>query len=77
MDHLLKTKKEEKIQRNMRLRYIYQNKFNRACFLQDISYGDLKDLPRRAASDKILHDSFYLILLNIQNKMNIKQDLLQ
>ena len=46
------------------LRYIYQNKINKACFQHDMAYGDFKDLTRRAASDKILHDKAFNIAKN-------------
>ena len=38
------------------LRYIYQNELDKASFRHDTAYGDFKDLSRRAAADKILHD---------------------
>ena len=40
----------------------------------DMVYGDVKDLARRAASEKILRDK---ALLKIQNMMDIKEVLLQ
>ena len=40
-----------------------------------MAYGDFKDLTRRRASNKILHDK-YLILLKIRNMTDIKVDLL-
>ena len=36
--------------------YINQNKLDKVCFQHDMAYGDFKDLLRRTASDKILHD---------------------
>ena len=33
-------------------RYNYQNGLAKACFQHDMAYGDLKDLPRKTASDK-------------------------
>ena len=35
-------------------RYTYQDELDKACFQHDMVYGDLKDLPRRTASDKSL-----------------------
>ena len=32
--------------------YIYENKLDKACFHNDMAYGDFKDLKRRTASDK-------------------------
>ena len=57
-------------------RYIYQSKLDKACFQLDMTYEDLKDLPRTTASDKILREE-HLILLKIQNMMNANADLLQ
>ena len=53
--------------------YIYKNELDKACFQQDMAYGDFKDLERRTASDKVLRD---LKLLKILNMMDIKEDLL-
>ena len=39
--------------------YIYQNELNKTCFQHDIAYGNFKDLTRRTASDKILHDKAF------------------
>ena len=40
-------------------RYVYQNELDKACFK-----ACLKDLTRRAASDKILHDKLFNIAKN-------------
>ena len=45
-------------------RYIYQNELDKACFEHDMAYGDVKDLIRRAASDKILYDKAFNIAKN-------------
>ena len=58
------------------LRYIYQNKLDKACFQQDMVYEDFKDLTRRTASDKILRDKAFNIA-KIRNMMGINVDLLQ
>ena len=42
-------------------RHIYQNELDKACFQLGITYGDFKDLRRRAASDQILHDKAFNI----------------
>ena len=39
--------------------YIYKNELDKACFEHDMVYGDLKDLKRRTASDKILRDEAF------------------
>ena len=45
-------------------RYIYQNELDKACFQNDMVYGDFKDLTRRTASDKILRDKAFTIALS-------------
>ena len=40
---------------------IYQNELDKACFQHDMAYGDFKDLVRKTASDKILHDKAFNI----------------
>ena len=46
--------------------YIYQNETDKACFQHDMAYGDFKDLYRRTASDKILHDKASDIAKNLK-----------
>ena len=61
------TKNKEKIQKFKEVgdsRYIYQNELDKACFQHDMAYGDFKDLTRRTASDKILHDKAFNIAKN-------------
>ena len=61
------TKNKERIQKFIETwdsRYIYQNKADKACFQHDMAYEDLKDLPRRTASDKILRDKKFNIAQN-------------
>ena len=66
MDHLQKIK--ERTQKNKKKtgdsRYIYQNELDKACFQHDMAYGDLEDLTRRTASDKILRDKAFNIVQN-------------
>ena len=65
MDHLLKTKKELKNKKKTRdTSYIYKNEHDKACFQNDMAYGDLKDLKRRTASHKILRDKAFNIAKN-------------
>ena len=35
------------------LRYIYQNKLDKACSQHEMSYGDFSDLNRRTFADKV------------------------
>ena len=41
------------------LQYIYKNELDKISFQHDVDYGDFKDLTRRTASDKILHDKAF------------------
>ena len=46
------TRTKEKIQKFEEIgdsRYIYQNELNKACFQNDMPYGDFKDFTRRTA----------------------------
>ena len=43
---------------------IYQNELDKICFQYGITYEDFKDLIRRIASDKILHDNAFNIAKN-------------
>ena len=72
--HLLKTERIKKFKETGDTGYIYRNEL--VCFRHDMTYGDFKDLARRATSDKVLRDK-HLILLKIQNMMGIKEVLLQ
>ena len=47
-------------------KHIYQNKLDKACFQNEMGYGDFKDLTRRRDSDKI----------KIPNMMDVKEVLL-
>ena len=56
MYHLLKTKKNQKIEETGDTNYIYKNEFDKACFQHDMAYGDCKDLAKKAAADKVSRD---------------------
>ena len=62
MDHLLKTRKEFKETGDTN--YIYKNELDKACFQQDMAYGDFKDVARRTASDKVLRDKAFHVAKN-------------
>ena len=57
-DNLLK-KRIHRFKETGDSKYIYQNKLDKVCLQHDMAYGDFKDLHRRAASDKILHDKAF------------------
>ena len=61
------TKNKERIQKFKETkdsRCIYQKEIDYACFQHDTAYEDFKDLIRRTASDKILHDKALNIAKN-------------
>ena len=61
------TKNKERIQKFKESggsQYLSQNKLDKACFQHDTAYGDLKDLTRRTASDKIFRDKAFNIAKN-------------
>ena len=41
--------------------YIYKNELDKACFQHDMVYGDVKDLAKRIAEDKVLRDKTFKI----------------
>ena len=61
------TKNKERIQTFKETgdsRYIYQNELDKSCFQHDMAYGNIKDSPRRTASDKVLCDKAFKIAKN-------------
>ena len=63
----IKSKNKERILKFKEKRdsqYIDQNKIDKACFQHGMIYGDFKDLTRRTASDKILHNKAFNIATN-------------
>ena len=64
------TKKKERIQKLKERgdsRYICQNELDKVCFQHDTTYEDFKNLTRRTASEKILHDKAFNIAKNPNN----------
>ena len=56
------TKNKERVQKFEKTgasRYTYKNKLDKRCFEYDMAYEDLKDLPKRRASDKVLRDKVF------------------
>ena len=56
------TKNNERIQKfkeTVDTSYIYKNGLDKACFQHDMAYGDVKDIVRRTASDKVLRDKAF------------------
>ena len=48
----------------MRFKMYYQNELDKTYFNHDMGYVDFKNLPRRTASDKVLHDKAFNIAKN-------------
>ena len=48
----------------MRLRYIYQNDLDKACFHHEMTYGCFKDLNRKTGADKVLRDKGFNVVKN-------------
>ena len=51
------TKNKERIKKFKQTgdsRYIYKNELDKACFQNDMAYGNFKDLAKRTAADKVL-----------------------
>ena len=59
-----KQKKNKKFKETVVSWYMYRNEQDKACFQYSMEYGDFKDLPRRTASDKVLHDNAFEIATN-------------
>ena len=61
------TKNKERIQKFKQTgdtSYVRKNELDKACFQQDMAYGDFKDLTRRMASDKVLRDKAFNVAKN-------------
>ena len=48
----------------MGFKIYYQNELDKTYFHHDMGYADFKNLPRRTASDKVLHDKAFNIAKN-------------
>ena len=61
------TNNEERIQKFKQTgdsRYIYKNELDKACFQQDMAYGDFKVLKGRTAADNFFRDKAFNIAKN-------------
>ena len=61
------TKNKQRIQRFLQTgdrNQIFKNELDKACFQQDMAYGDFKDLKRRTQSDTVLKDKGFAIASN-------------
>ena len=67
VDHLQKNKEKIlKFEETGVQRCIYENKLNKACFQHHMAYGNFKDLTRRTAANKLLHDKAFNIAKNLK-----------
>ena len=58
------TKNKERIQKFKETgdaSYIYKNELDKACFQNDMAYGDFKDLAKRIAANNLLRDKAFKI----------------
>ena len=63
------TKSKERIQKFKETedtKYIYRNELDKACFQDDMAYGDFKDLAKRTAADKVLIYKAFNIAKNLK-----------
>ena len=58
------------------MRYVFENKLDKACFQHGMVYGDFKDLNRKQLLIKY-YVIKHLMFLEVQNMMDIKVGLLQ
>ena len=61
------TKHRERIKKfreTGKLKHLYRNEIDKACFAHDAAYCDSKDLVKRTISDKILKDKAYEVARN-------------
>ena len=67
VDHLQKNKEKIlKFEETRVQRCIYENKLNKACFQHHMAYGNFKDLTRRTAANKLLHDKAFNIAKDLK-----------
>ena len=72
------TKNKERIQKFKETgdtRYIYKNNIDKACFQSNMAYGNIKDLARRTASDRVSRGKVFNIAKN-PKMMDIREVLL-
>ena len=65
--------KNQKLVQTGNTNYIYKNDLDKAGFQHDKAYGKYKDLTKRTASDNVLRDKVFKLLV-IQNLMKITED---
>ena len=71
------TKNKERIQKFKEIgdtKCIYRNELDKACFQNNMAYGNFKNLARRTAADKVLRDQAINISKYDGNMTDIKED---
>ena len=58
--------KVQKFRKAVDLKQIYKNDLDKACFAQDESYFDSKDIASRTVSDKVLKYRAYKVAINLK-----------
>ena len=66
MDHWLKKWQNKNFLKTEDSRHIQQKELDKVCFQHDMAYESFKDLNRRTATDKALHDKAFNIVKNLQ-----------
>ena len=65
MDYLLKLKNSKiRKTRRFKIKHIYWNEWDKACFQHDMAYRDFKDLAKKTAFDKVLKFKAFNIAKN-------------
>ena len=57
-------KRIQKLRKTSNLKHLYRNQLNKACFVHDVTYSEIKDLAKRTILDKIFKDRSYEIARN-------------
>ena len=66
MDHWLKKRQNKIFLKTEDSRHIQQKELDKVCFQHDMAYESFKDLNRRTATNKALHDKAFNIVKNLK-----------
>ena len=66
MDHWLKKWQNKNFLKTEDSRHIQQKELDKVCFQHDMAYESFKDLNRRTATDKALHDKAFNTVKNLK-----------
>ena len=73
MDHTKNKERIQKFKETGDTSYIYKNELDKACFQDDMAYGDLRVYQRELQQEKY-EEIKHLKLQVIKNMMGIKED---